>query len=58
MTTFEAIEIIEQADEDTDTAVVIEAFQALIDTGVVWTLQGWYGREAQYLIDMGVCVRA
>ena len=33
----------------------IQAWQYLIDSGHAWTLQGWYGRNAQSLIDMGVC---
>jgi|TARA_Y100000296_G_scaffold74670_1_gene93512 hypothetical protein len=33
----------------------IEAWQYLIDTGKVWSLQGFYGRTAQALIDEGVC---
>lgn len=33
----------------------IELFQNLIDTGLVWQLQGCYGRTAQDLIDAGVC---
>ena len=34
---------------------VIEAWQHLIDTGLVWTLQGWFGRTAAALIEQGVC---
>ena len=33
---------------------VIEAWQHLVDTGVVWSLQGWYGRNAARLIENGV----
>ena len=33
----------------------IAAWQYLIDTGVVWQLQGSYGRAAVYLIDEGIC---
>lgn len=33
----------------------IEAWQTLIDTGLVWSLQGWFGRTASQLIDAGIC---
>jgi len=33
---------------------VIEAWQYLVDTGIVWKLQGWFGRTAQHLINEGV----
>ena len=33
----------------------IQAWQYLIDTGVVWQLQGWYGRTARDLIEQGIC---
>lgn len=35
---------------------VIELFQALIDSGDVWRLQGSYGRTAVALIEAGLCV--
>jgi len=31
-------------------------FQELIDSGLVWRLQGTYGRTARALIDDGLCV--
>lgn len=34
---------------------IIEGFQRLIDSGLVWHLQGSYGRTAVHLIDAGEC---
>ncbi len=51
----QAIEIIEG---DCDSASYAQAFQYLIDTRIVWTLQGWYGRTATGLINLGICKRA
>ena len=34
---------------------VIEAWQHLIDTGLAWQLQGFFGRTASHLIEIGVC---
>jgi hypothetical protein len=36
----------------------IDLFQYLIDTGLVWKVQGIYGRFAADLIDSGWCHRA
>jgi len=33
----------------------IEAWQYLIDTGLCWSLQGFYGRTATTLIEQGIC---
>jgi hypothetical protein len=33
----------------------VEFFQRLINTGMAWTLQGSYGRQAQALIEAGMC---
>lgn len=36
----------------------IAAWQHLIDNGMVWKLQGWYGRTATALIERGICKKA
>ena len=33
---------------------IIEAWQYLHDTGIAYTLQGWFGRTAQQLIQDGI----
>lgn len=61
MTVFEATMIAEGCWElagyEPDEETAIEAWQLLIDTGVVWSLQGWFGRQAVALIEAGVCER-
>jgi hypothetical protein len=32
----------------------LEAWQHLVDTGLAWSLQGWFGRTATDLIERGV----
>lgn len=54
MDNFTAMGIAEGFIESKNENQVIEAWQHLIDTGIVWTLQGWYGRNAKRLIDNGI----
>jgi hypothetical protein len=34
---------------------LVNGFQAMIDDGTCWSLQGVYGRTAQSLIEQGHC---
>ena len=43
-------------DEDATDAEIAEAYQALIDSGTAWRLEGYVGRTAMRLIEAGVCV--
>ncbi len=57
MNTFDAVGIAEGFIEAESEDQVIQAWQTLIDTGLAWQLQGWFGRQAQHLINEGVCTR-
>ena len=37
--------------------VYLEAWQHLVNTGLAWSLQGWFGRTAQSLKNQGVIKR-
>jgi hypothetical protein len=44
-------------DNQLDHEETVNFFQHLIDTGMAWSLQGMYGREATRLIEAGYCTR-
>lgn len=51
--TFTAM-LIAEGIEDASIEEQLNAWQQLVDTGAVWTLQGWYGRTAKLLIENGL----
>jgi len=50
-----AVGIAEGFEEAESLDQVIEAWQHLIDTGLAWKLQGFFGRTANQLIQEGIC---
>jgi hypothetical protein len=48
-----AIDVIERI-EDASIDEQLQAWQSLVDSGLVWQLQGWYGRTATQLIEQGL----
>ena len=55
MSNLEAIDIAEGYTEADNEEQYIAAWQQLIDTGLAWSLQGWFGRTAMAMIDDGTC---
>lgn len=53
MNTFDAVGIAEGYIEADSEDQVLEAWQCLVDTGMAWQLQGWFGRTARHLIEEG-----
>lgn len=51
--TMDAISIVEGI-EDASIEKQLDAWQQLVDSGLCWRLQGWYGRTATQLIDQGL----
>ena len=54
MFTMEIDELIRYEAGELDEEELIDLFQRLVDSGLVWTLQGHYGRTAKQLIEAGV----
>ena len=55
MSNIEAIDIAEGYRDAEDEAQYIAAWQQLIDTGLAWNLQGWFGRMAMRMVELGFC---
>lgn len=58
MDNYTAVGIAEGFIESESEEQTIEAWQTLINTGLAWSLQGWFGRTARNLIDNGICTEA
>lgn len=46
--------LIAEGVEDSSIDQQLGAWQTLLDSGIVWQLQGWYGRTATLLIEQGL----
>ena len=57
MDNFTAIGVAEGFIEANSEEQWLEAWQHLVDTGLAWQMQGWFGRSAQHLIDEGIITK-
>tara|TARA_R100001015_G_C4435045_1_gene30737 strand:- start:98 stop:325 length:228 start_codon:yes stop_codon:yes gene_type:complete len=53
MTNYEAIMIVEGVNEPKNRKQYLKAWQILVNTGMAWRLQGWFGRTAETMIENG-----
>lgn len=58
MDNFTAVGIAEGFIEPESEEQFLQAWQSLVDTGLAWQLQGWFGRTAQAMIDNGYILPA
>jgi hypothetical protein len=52
---FTAVMIAEGVEDAESEEQYVEAWQQLIDTGLAWELQGFFGRTAHRMIEAGMC---
>ena len=57
MDSYNAVGIAEGFVEADSEEQVLEAWQYLVDTGLAWKLQGWFGRTAKQLIEQGYIIQ-
>jgi len=55
MSNLQAIDIAEGLQDPASEEEYFAAWQQLIDTGLAWSLQGWFGRTAMRYIEEGRC---
>lgn len=53
MDSYNAVGLAEGFVEGTEDQV-LEAWQYLVNSGLAWQLQGWFGRTASHLIEQGL----
>ena len=51
---YDAVGIAEGFIEAESEDQVLEAWQFLVNSGLAWQLQGWFGRTASVLIEQGL----
>ncbi len=54
MDVYTAVGIVEGFESAKSEEQVLEAWQFLVDSGIVWQLQERFGRQAQHLIEAGL----
>ena len=54
MTPYMAVGLAEGFEEAESEEQVLEAWQYLVDSGLAWSLQGAFGRQAQAMIEAGL----
>lgn len=57
MDTFTAMLIAEGSQDPANDQELTDAWQTLVDTGLAWQLQGFFGRTAEHMMNAGLIQR-